>query len=484
MSTIVQSIPSNVQEALFGNSECQLEDLEPIFSHLHPKGITFSDIYLQSYQNEVVTFEDSQVKTIHLDKATGAGLRAVATSAQGFAYTTVLSPDSLAKTARQAATISQSHSQGSSIVRAPYLRFGQSHFPKAEYLVADKIKLLHQLDNYARSLDKDIYQVQLNLMSYLSYVLMMKEDGQISYDIRPLIRLDVHIYVNKNNKRESAYMGGGGQISWQEHTALGLGQAYVDEAYRQVLLNFEAQPAPTGAYDLVLGPGWPGILLHEAVGHGLEADFNRKKTSVYSDKIGQKIASSCCTVIDDGTLDKHRGSLGVDDEGTMTQKNILIEEGVLKKYMNDRQNAFLMNSELTGNGRRQSFMHAPMPRMTNTYLANGKYSHEEIVESLEDGVYAANFGGGSVDITSGQFVFSAQEAYRVKKGKILYPIKDMTMIGSGPDVMKNVLMVGNNLQFDSGIGICGKNGQSVPVGVGQPTVKVSGVTLGGTDAAG
>ena len=481
MIPVHDKIPLELENALFEGTDCDLNSLEPVFSYLHPHGVTFSDIFLQSYVHEIIIFEDSKIKSIARDAARGAGLRTVMAEKNGFAYTSDITEKNLKTAAGHAAKICQS-SDPTSISRAPFLAQEQRlpHLLEQDLQTCAKVDLLTSLDQYARSLHSDIYQVQLNAITSSSYVLMMREDGQIAYDIRPMIRLDVQIYIESQSKRETAYMGGGGPISWSSFISQSLGQQYVDEAYRQALLKFEAQPGPSGTYDLVLGPGWPGILLHEAVGHGLEADFNRKKTSAYSDLIGEKIASSCCTVIDDGTLSQARGSLSVDDEGNKTSCNILIENGSLKQYMNDRQNAFLMNHSCTGNGRRQSFRHPPMPRMTNTYLQAGEHTHEEIIESLDDGVYAANFGGGSVDITSGQFVFSAQEAYRVKNGKILYPLKDMTLIGSGPEVMKKVTMVADNLKFDTGIGTCGKNGQSVPVGVGQPTLKVSGITLGGT----
>jgi TldD protein len=477
---VLTVLPAAIEKALFSSSLTP-GSLESSLRLLQRKNSTFFDLFLQSYKHEVLSYEDSKVKNISLSQACGVGFRAVCELSTGFASTTCLSQESLDKAARQAASLAGDPLKN---------RFSPSFKPfynkkpvfEADSLaLEEKMTLLAKFDSYARQLDSDIYQVSVQLSTFLSYHCLLNDLGQIHYGLRPMVRVDLQLFAQKGGKRESAYVGSGGAICWKDHLTENFVQSTVQEAYRQLLVSFEAQNAPSGQYDLVLGPGWPGILLHEAVGHGLEADFNRKKTSVYSDKIGQQIASPHCTVIDDGTIEKLRGYIGVDDEGTEAKKNVLIEKGVLKSYMNDRQNAHLMKMQPTGNGRRESFMSPPMPRMTNTYLENGDFEHEEILESLKDGIYAPNFGGGSVDITSGQFVFTAQEAYRVKNGKILYPVKDMTIIGNGPEVMKNILMVGNNLQMDSGIGTCGKNGQSVPVGVGQPTVKISQVTLGGTD---
>lgn len=469
-----------MRKALF-SSQLTLSSLERSMAHLARKEATLFDIFLQSYEHEVLSFEESKIKNIHLVQASGAGFRTVCELSTGFAYTTSLTQEGLDNAAKQAASLA-----GNPLAH----RLPSSYSPVGHNVkniqpnpldLQEKVALLNHIDSYARSLDSDIYEVNIQLSTYLSHHCLLNDLGAMSTGARPMVRLDLQLFAQKGEKRESSYVGSGGSVCWRQHLGESFVESTVQEAYRQLLVAFEAQSAPGGQYDLVLGPGWPGILLHEAVGHGLEADFNRKKTSVYSDKIGQRIASPHCTVIDDGTLKDSRGYVGIDDEGIEAKKNVLIEKGVLKSYMNDRQNAHLMKAALTGNGRRESFMCPPMPRMTNTYLDNGSFEHQEILESLKDGVYAPNFGGGSVDITSGQFVFTAQEAYRVKNGKILYPLKDMTIIGSGPEVMKNILMVGNNLQMDPGIGTCGKNGQSVPVGVGQPTVKISQVTLGGTD---
>ncbi|NOU23596.1 MAG: metalloprotease TldD, partial [Methyloglobulus sp.] len=337
-----------------------------------------------------------------------------------------------------------------------------------------------KVDVETRKLDSRIEEVIVSMVGVHESILVASQDGSLAADVRPLVRMNVSVIVVENGKREQGSMGGGGRTDYgyfmDEDTALGYGR----EAVRQALVNLEAGEAPAGNMTVVLGPGWPGILLHEAIGHGLEGDFNRKGTSAFSGRVGERVASNLCTVVDDGTLQGRRGSLSIDDEGTPTEKTVLIENGILKGYMQDKLNARLMGVNATGNGRRESYAHLPMPRMTNTYMLPGKDNPEDIIKSVKKGLYAQNFAGGQVDITSGKFVFSASEAYLIENGKITRPVKGATLIGNGPDVLTKVSMVGNDLQLDSGVGTCGKEGQSVPVGVGQPTIKIDGITVGGT----
>jgi len=348
---------------------------------------------------------------------------------------------------------------------------------------ATKVKLLEDVEAEARRQDPRVRQVMASLAGVHEIVMVVRSDGVLAGDIRPLVRLNVVVIVEQDGRREQGIAGGGGRFDYQyfidKETALG----YAREAVRQAIVNLEAVDAPAGTMQVVLGPGWPGILLHEAIGHGLEGDFNRKGTSAFSGRIGERVASEQCTVVDDGTIRDRRGSLNIDDEGTPTQNTVLIEKGVLTQYMQDTLNARLMGVTSTGNGRRESYAHLPMPRMTNTYMLAGEYDPQEIIASVDDGVYAANFGGGQVDITSGKFVFSASEAYLIEKGKITRPIKGATLIGNGPDVLTRIGMVGNDLKLDTGVGTCGKEGQSVPVGVGQPTLRIDGLTVGGTQSS-
>jgi len=353
--------------------------------------------------------------------------------------------------------------------------------PLASLSDADKIALLQRADQAARQQDPRVKQVMVSLSGVHEVVLIAASDGTLNADVRPLVRMNVTVIAEQNGRREQGFAGAGGRYGYEVLNADGRAEALAHEAVRGALLNLEAAPAPAGTLPVVLGPGWPGVLLHEAIGHGLEGDFNRKGTSAFSGRLGERVASSLCTVVDDGTLVDRRGSLTVDDEGTAAQCTTLIENGILKGYMQDKQNAALMGVASTGNGRRESFAHLPMPRMTNTYMLAGPHDPQEIIASVQKGLYAANFGGGQVDITSGKFVFSANEAYLIENGKITRPVKGATLIGNGPDVLTRVSMVGNDLQLDAGIGVCGKEGQSVPVGVGQPTLKVDSLTVGGTN---
>jgi TldD protein len=344
----------------------------------------------------------------------------------------------------------------------------------------DKVKLLRQIDQTARAQDDKVKEVTVRIAGNHESVLVMASDGTLAADIRPLVRLDVSVIVEHNGRRERGNAGGGGRRSLESLTLGDWTENLAKEAVRMALVNLEAVDAPAGPMPVVLGPGWPGVLLHEAVGHGLEGDFNRKGSSAFSNRVGEQVASPLCTVVDDGTMEARRGSLSVDDEGTQTQVTTLIEDGVLKGYMQDKLNARLMNVPATGNGRRQSYAHVPMPRMTNTYMLPGQDQPEDIIKSVQNGIYAVNFGGGSVDITSGRFVFSATEAYLIEAGKVTAPIRGATLVGSGPEVMTRISMVGNDLDLDGGVGVCGKDGQSVPVGVGQPTLKVDEIVVGGT----
>ena len=346
----------------------------------------------------------------------------------------------------------------------------------------EKITQLRELDHYLRAADPRVQQVMVSLSGAIDTIMVARSDGVLAADVRPLVRLNVQVIVEENGRRESGYAGCGGRYPYLQLFADGKPQATAKEALRQALVNLDAVDAPAGVMPVVLGPGWPGVLLHEAVGHGLEGDFNRKGTSVYAGRIGERVAAPGVTIVDDGTLSGRRGSLNVDDEGTLTQCNVLIEDGVLRGYMQDSLNARLMGVAATGNGRRESFAHLPMPRMTNTYMLAGRDDPGEMIASVQRGLYAPNFGGGQVDITSGKFVFSASEAYLIENGKITRPVKGATLIGNGPEVMTRVSMIGNDMQLDAGVGVCGKDGQSVPVGVGQPSLKIDAMTVGGTKA--
>jgi TldD protein len=358
----------------------------------------------------------------------------------------------------------------------------QAEDPMAVLGAEEKVDLLRQIDTYARSCDARVSEVVVSLAATFETILVVASDGTFAADIRPLVRLNVSVIATQGNRREQGSDGGGGRFSYKELVQDNAWQRFADEAVRQALVNLEADAAPAGTMTVVLGPGWPGVLLHEAVGHGLEGDFNRKGTSAFSGRLGQKVAADCVTVVDDGTLPRRRGSLTVDDEGTPTERTVLIENGVLCTYMQDKLNARLMNMPTSGNGRRESFAHLPMPRMTNTFMLPGDYEAEEIIASVGRGLYAVNFAGGQVDITSGRFVFSASEAYLIENGKVTRPVKGATLIGNGPEAMTRVSMVGNDLRMDPGVGVCGKDGQSVPVGVGQPTLRIDGLTVGGTEA--
>ncbi len=458
-------------------------ELDRLLGHLGGKSIDHADAYFQYQRSESWRLEEGIVKSGSFGLDQGVGLRAVSDDKTGFAFSDDLTIPALTSAAKSARGIA--HGIGISNLPEP-LNQSSNHpslyhceDPLRNVSEKDKIALMHKVEQAARDYDSRIKQVIVDLMGTYEIILVARLDGKVAADLRPLIRLNVTVIAEQNGRRESGSYGGGGRTRFDYFIESDRALAYAKEAARQAIVNLDAVESPAGSMTVVLGPGWPGILLHEAVGHGLEGDFNRKGLSAYSDRVGEKVASELCTIVDDGTIVNRRGSLSLDDEGTQTQCTVLIEQGILKGYMQDLTNARLMKQEPTGNGRRESYAHLPMTRMTNTYMLPGESTHEEIVESVEDGIYAVTFAGGSVDITSGNFSFSASEAYRIQKGKITYPLKGATLIGNGPDTMTKVSMVGNDLQMDSGIGTCGKEGQSVPVGVGQPTMRIDGITVGG-----
>ena len=444
-------------------------------------GMDDGELYLQFALSESFSFDDGKLKNANFDSTQGFGLRAVAGEAQGYAHANDISEAALK---RAAATVRSVKSGYSGIVAAPPISTNQSLYsgesPLNAISFADKIATLSAIDSYARKRDSRVTQVMTSLAAEMVAVQIIRGDGSSFADLRPLVRLNVTVMVTQDGRQEVGSHGAGGRVGYQAYLDPKFWQSAVDEALRQALVNLGSIPAPAGEMPVVLGSGWPGILLHEAIGHGLEGDFNRKKTSAFSGLMGQRVAAPGVTVVDDGTIPDRRGSLSIDDEGTPTNRTVLIEDGILKGYLQDRLNARLMNMTPTGNGRRQSYAHLPMPRMTNTIMENGKYEPKEIIASVKRGVYAANFGGGQVDITSGKFVFSASEAYMIEDGKIGAAIKGATLIGNGPDVLTKISMLGNDSRLDPGVGTCGKDGQSVPVGVGQPTMLLTGLTIGGT----
>lgn len=457
-------------------------DLQKVLDSVLSHTVDYADLYLQSGVHESWVLEDSIVKTGTYSVEKGVGIRAMSGEKTGFAFSDDLVLPALTQAAQAARSIVRS-GQGSTVQawRNPVghqLYASENPLPSLDE--AQKIAILKQIDALARQRDSRVKQVIASLAGVHEVVLIASSDGTYTADIRPLVRVNIQIIAEHNGRRESGSAGGGGRTDYTFFTPEVI-QGYVNHAVDQALINLQAIPAPAGTFPVVLGPGWPGVLLHEAVGHGLEGDFNRKGTSAYSGRMGERVASPLCTVVDDGTLPGRRGSLNVDDEGTPTECTVLIDRGILTGYMQDKLNARLMGMRPTGNARRESYTHLPMPRMTNTYMLAGEHNPQDIISSVEKGIYAVNFAGGQVDITSGKFVFSASEAYLIEKGKVTAPIKGATLIGNGPDVLTRVSMVGNDLQLDTGIGVCGKDGQSVPVGVGQPTIKIDGMTVGGTE---
>lgn len=471
------------RQALLAPAGMTDRQVESVLDHMLVPSIDYADIYLQTSSHESWILEDGLVKEGSFNIERGVGIRAVSGEKTGFAYSDDIFLPALEQAAAAARSIARSGSEQH--VQAYHATAGHTLYPVTNPLGTlieqDKIALLQQVNLIARQQDPRVTQVMVSLSGLHEVVLVISSDGTLAADVRPLVRLNVSVIVEHNGRREQGSAGGGGRCGYSFFLEQERGLNYACEAVRQALVNLEAAPAPAGTMPVVLGPGWPGVLLHEAVGHGLEGDFNRKGSSAFSGRMGEKVASEVCTVVDDGTLTGLRGSLNIDDEGVPTQQTVLIENGVLKNYMQDKLNARLMGLQPTGNGRRESFAHMTMPRMTNTYMLAGKHTPEEIIASVDRGIYAVNFGGGQVDITSGKFVFSTSEAYLIEKGKITRPVKGATLIGNGPEVLTQVSMVGNDLQLDTGVGTCGKDGQSVPVGVGQPTLKVDALTVGGTE---
>ena len=441
-----------------------------------------ADLYFQVSRQESWMVEDGKLKegSFHLDQ--GVGVRVVCGEKTGYAYSDELLSPALERAATAARAISRQGESKSVQVSAkgPARALYPAVNPITTIPDEEKTELLVTLDKATRSLDKRIEQVVISLSSVQDLILIAAADGTLAADVRPLVRLNVSVIMEDNGRREQGYSGGGARAGLDYFLGNDLPIELAREAVRQALVQMEAQPAPAGTMPVVLGCGWPGILLHEAVGHGLEGDFNRKGTSAFSGLVGQRVASSLCTIVDDGTMKNRRGSLSIDDEGTPGQYNVLVEDGVLRGYMQDKLNARLMGVAPTGNGRRESFAHIPMPRMTNTYMLAGPHEPEEIIASVDKGIFAPNFGGGQVDITSGKFVFSASEAYLIENGKVTTPVKGAMLIGDGPEALSKISMVGNDLELDRGVGTCGKDGQSVPVGVGQPTLKIDELTVGGT----
>ncbi len=458
--------------------------LERLIHHFVSRKVDDADLYFQSVNYESWYLEDSEVKSGSYAIDRGVGIRAVSAEKTGFAYCDDIDLPAMERAADAARSIALSGStqgQALKIATAPVTHYAGFN-PIEGMTKQEKIDLLLAVDQAARQEDPRVIQVNASLTGVYEVVLVAGMQGQYVADVRPLVSMNVSVIVEENGRRESARSGGGGRVGYSYFLDHARAIHYAKEAVREAVVNLKAEDAPAGMMPVILGPGWPGVLLHEAVGHGLEGDFNRKKLSAFSGRLGEQVAAKGVTVVDDGTLADRRGSLSVDDEGTPTQCTTLIEDGVLVNYMQDRLNARLMGMEPTGNCRRESYAHVPMPRMTNTYMLADHYHPDEIIRSVDKGLYAVNFGGGQVDITSGQFVFSASEAYLIEGGRVTRPVKGATLIGNGPDVMKKVSMIGNDLQLDSGIGVCGKDGQSVPVGVGQPTLKVDSLTVGGTKA--
>ena len=481
--------PSNSHELLFATADRTLltpygldaGGLERVFGQIMTHKVDYADLYFQYSRSEGWSLEEGMVKSGSFNIDQGVGVRATSGEKTAFAYSDDISLPALESAAQATRAIASRGEHGATQVvsrtRGRELYLPQD--PVASLADAEKVRLLEKLERYARAVDPRVSQVMASLAGEYEVVLVARCDGMMAADVRPLVRLSVQVIVEQHGRREQGNAGGGGRFDYAYFTDQVLAE-YAAKAVHQAVTNLSARPAPAGTMTVVLGPGWPGILLHEAIGHGLEGDFNRKGSSAFSGRIGQRVAAPGVTVVDDGTISKRRGSLNVDDEGNPTQRSVLIEDGILRGYIQDTLNARLMRMAPTGNGRRESYAHVPMPRMTNTYMLNGDKDPAEIIAGVKNGLYAANFGGGQVDIVSGKFVFSAAEAYMIQDGKITHPVKGATLIGNGPDALTRVSMIGNDMSLDSGVGTCGKEGQSVPVGVGQPTLRIDGLTVGGT----
>ena len=468
-------------QALLTPAGLDIGKLQNVLGDMMSHKIDYADLYFQYSRSESWGLEEGQVKSGNFSIDQGVGVRAVSGEKTAFAYSDDITLSALkeaAKATKAIASLGGEQTTGNVIQRtAPQLYL--PHDPIASMSAEAKVKLLEKLESIARKLDPRISQVTASIAGEYEVIMIARHDGVMAADVRPLVRLSINVIAESGGRREQGSAGGGGRFDYSYFTDEIL-HDYAKKAVHQAIINLDARPAPAGSMTVVLGAGWPGILLHEAIGHGLEGDFNRKGSSAFSNMIGQQVAAKGITIVDDGTIQDRRGSLSVDDEGNPTNRTVLIEDGILRGYIQDTLNARLMNMPVTGNARRESYAHIPMPRMTNTYMLNGTVPPEEIIKSVKRGLYAANFGGGQVDITSGKFVFSAAEAYMIEDGKITYPVMGATLIGNGPEVLKRVSMIGNDMALDSGVGTCGKEGQSVPVGVGQPTLKIDALTVGGT----
>jgi TldD protein len=456
-------------------------DLDLIMGSISSHNIDYADLYFQYSKNEFWALEDGAVKNGSFSIDQGVGMRSIAGQKTAFTYSDEISMEALKDGVKIVKSINKDNESKSYPIGEKLIKHSlyQPLNPIESIESTKKIQLLERIEALSKKLNPSIIKVSASLASQFEVVLIKTFQGELVEDVRPLVRLSVSVIIEKNGRREQGSAGGGGRYSLEYFTDAILHE-YASEAVNQAVINLDAIPAPAGSMTVVLGSGWPGILLHEAIGHGLEGDFNRKGTSAFSGKMGSKVASTQITVVDDGTIPNRRGSLNIDDEGNPTSKTTLIENGILVGYMQDEMNAHLMNQKVTGNGRRESYAHLPMPRMTNTFMLNGKYEPDEIIKSVDDGIYANNFGGGQVDITSGKFVFSASQAWVIKNGKLSHPIKGASIVGNGPDILNEVSMVGNDMKLDTGVGTCGKEGQSVPVGVGQPTLKIDNIIVGGT----
>ncbi len=476
-----EQLLSTAQSFLLTPHELEAGKLDRVFGSLLSHRLDYADLYFQYSRAEGWSLEEGIVKSGSFSIDQGVGVRAIAGEKTAFAYSDEISLPALEDAARATRAIAASGGSRHPVAahRGSGLQLYRPVDPLASLEDAQKVKLLERLEGLCRGRDPRVIQVMASLAAEYEVVLVARSDGVLAADVRPLVRMSVQVIAEENGRREQGSAGGGGRGDYSHFSEERL-QEYANHAVDQALVNLRSRPAPAGTMTVVLGPGWPGVLLHEAIGHGLEGDFNRKGSSAFSGRIGQRVAAKGVTVVDDGTMAGRRGSLNIDDEGNPTQRNVLIENGVLRGYMQDSLNARLMGVPVTGNGRRESFAHVVMPRMTNTYMLNGDKDPREILASVKKGLYAVNFGGGQVDITSGKFVFSASEAHLIENGKLTHPVKGATLIGNGPDVLTRVSMIGNDLALDTGVGTCGKEGQSVPVGVGQPTLRIDGLTVGGT----
>ncbi|MDJ0832666.1 MAG: metalloprotease TldD [Gammaproteobacteria bacterium] len=475
---------TSVDEVVLQPAELTVDKIDQVLGQLHRHQIDAADLYFQVSQQESWVMDDGIIREGSFNIENGVGIRAISGEKTGFAYSDDLSFNALTAASKNAGAIAKlgmNQSGRIALQSHPAPTLYQAQNPIDQHSAEDKVDLLKRLDSFTRGLDPRIEQVIISLAGSIEHILVAASDNTLAADVRPLVRLNVTVLMHEKGRREQGSAGGGGRHNYDLFFDSERAFDFAREAVRQASVNLQSVATPAGSMPVVLGPGWPGVLLHEAVGHGLEGDFNRKGTSAYSNSMGEQVASPLCTVVDDGTLENRRGSLSVDDEGVPAQSTTLIENGILTGYMQDKMNARLMGVQSTANGRRESYAHLPMPRMTNTYMLPGESDPEEIIASVDKGIYAVNFGGGQVDITSGRFVFSLSEAYEINEGKLGRPLKGATLIGSGPEVMNKVSMLGNDLELDTGVGVCGKEGQSVPVGVGQPTLKIDEITVGGTD---